>query len=299
MKPASGDDVVRAPAEDAEAATVAEVDVRGAPLCIGDVRRILDPATHGVHPKAAHLALYQQAFVHRSCACNPDDLIRSNERLEFLGDAVLSLITAEYLYERFPRENEGFLTRLRSKIVSGRMLSQLAHTLHFYRYVRLAKQVEASSGRRNHRILEDAFEAFVGAMYLSSGFVETKRWFVGFLENNVDVTSLVLTQDTYKDILVRFFHESFNCQPKYVEMSPVEAAAQEVEEEGSSGSDGSNSSSTQQGTKRVKRPEPLFVVGIEDNWGRKVGSGCGPTRRLAVEQASRSALEYYSIIPRS
>ena len=73
--------------------------------------------------------IYQQAFMHKSAS---QETLNSNERLEFIGDSVLGLIVTSYLYEKYPNENEGFLTRIRTKLVSGKALCKIAEYLHFY-----------------------------------------------------------------------------------------------------------------------------------------------------------------------
>ena len=117
---------------------------------------------------------------------------------------MLSLIVADYLYERFPSENEGFLTRMRSKIVNGVMLAELSSFLGIGRHVLISRQIEENDGRKNKKILEDCFEAFLGAIYLSTSFEKAKIWFVSFLEASVDVTELVLTQNNNKDMLAKY-----------------------------------------------------------------------------------------------
>jgi ribonuclease-3 len=129
-----------------------------------------------------------------------------NERLEFLGDAVLYLAISDYLYERYGGQDEGFMTRIRSRLVAGDMLAGLAdqHTcLGRLAMRRLKKPADEASGPTRARICEDAFEAFLGAMHLGIGFDAARAWLVAFLEANVDFARLVATQHAPKDALHR------------------------------------------------------------------------------------------------
>ncbi len=123
-------------------------------------------------------ALLRRALTHRSYLNeNPDYPLEDNERLEFLGDAVLDYITAEYLYHHFPEMAEGRLTNLRSALVRTERLAQFADSLELGRFLFLGRGEEDSGGRQRLAILCDAFEALVGALYLDSG-AEVVRKFV-------------------------------------------------------------------------------------------------------------------------
>jgi ribonuclease-3 len=123
-------------------------------------------------------ALLRQAFTHTSYV-NEQRGVRTsdNERLEFLGDAVLQLTVSEYLYRRFPDRPEGELTRLRASIVCEPSLVRFAEALEFGQVVLLGKGEEQTGGRTRPSLLADAFEAFVGALYLDQG-LETVREFL-------------------------------------------------------------------------------------------------------------------------
>ena len=114
----------------------------------------------------SNLNLYRMAFRHRSVAISLKNGTKSsNERLEFLGDAILGAVVAEMLFKRYPYKNEGFLTEMRSKIVSRVNLNQLARKLGFNELVEYdAKMV--NYGNKQSSLLGDAFEAFIGAVYL-------------------------------------------------------------------------------------------------------------------------------------
>ena len=118
--------------------------------------------------------LFRQAFTHTSFAHErrDGDAPDHNERLEFLGDAVLELLVSEHLYHRYPGKNEGDLTRMRARVVCEPSLAQFAEELGFGQLVRLGKGEEMTGGRRRPALLADLFEAFVGALYLDQGWRE-------------------------------------------------------------------------------------------------------------------------------
>jgi ribonuclease-3 len=123
-------------------------------------------------------ALLQRALTHRSYLNeNPDYPLEDNERLEFLGDAILDFITGEYLYHRFPEVAEGRLTNLRSALVRTERLAQFAANLRVGEHLFLGRGEEDSGGRERPAILCDAFEALIGALYLDQG-IEAAREFI-------------------------------------------------------------------------------------------------------------------------
>jgi ribonuclease-3 len=114
--------------------------------------------------------LLTEAFTHSSYVNERKNLnMRDNERLEFLGDAVLELVVSEYLFATFPEGKEGQLTKMRASIVCEPSLVRFAEALHFGKFVLLGKGEEATGGRSRPSLLADAFEAFIGALYLDQG----------------------------------------------------------------------------------------------------------------------------------
>ncbi|MEK7559186.1 MAG: ribonuclease III [Patescibacteria group bacterium] len=113
--------------------------------------------------------LFEQAFVHRSYLNEIKEHLDSNERLEFLGDSVLSFIVSKYLYATYPSFNEGILTNLRAMLVNTRTLADVARELEFGKLLKLSKGEEESKGRENSSLLADCFEAFVGALFVDQG----------------------------------------------------------------------------------------------------------------------------------
>src|SRR3989344_7463515 len=113
--------------------------------------------------------LFEQAFIHRSYLNENKEYQISNERLEFLGDSVLSFVVSQYIYSSYPNFNEGVLTNLRATLVNTKTLAEVAKDLDFGNMLKLSKGEEESKGRENVSLLADCFEAFVGALFLDSG----------------------------------------------------------------------------------------------------------------------------------
>lgn len=142
-------------------------------------------------------ALLQRALTHRSYINeNPDYLLEDNERLEFLGDAVLDFITGEYLYNHFPEMPEGRLTNLRSALVRTERLAEFAASLSLGSFFLLGRGEDESGGRERLAILCDAFEAVVGALYLDQGFEATRQFVYNFIEPALED---ILNAETDKD----------------------------------------------------------------------------------------------------
>lgn len=155
----------------------------------------------GFYP--ANISLYQLAFRHKSLARKQSNGVKiSNERLEFLGDAILDAIVADYLFKLFPYKDEGFLTQMKSKIVSRIHLNKLSVKLGIDKLIRCAQE----EGRHNYKSMKgDAFEAFIGALYLDKGFGFTKR----IIENriirlHVNIEKLLSTDLNFKSKLLEW-----------------------------------------------------------------------------------------------
>ena len=147
---------------------------------------------------------------------------RSSERLEYLGDAVCGLSVASYLYSRYPEEDEGFMTRLRTRIVCGSKLGELAEKIGLTDFVVMSRYVESCNhGRTNYKVLEDVFEAFIGACFLDNykNFAVCDKLIVRILETHIDFVSTISSNDNYKDTLLQFFQATFDgAFPKYTEL---------------------------------------------------------------------------------
>lgn len=121
------------------------------------------------------------AFVHRSYLNEAGKNMASNERLEFLGDAILSFIISNYLYAKYPQQPEGVLTNMRSTIVKTKTLADIAQDLKFGDYLFLSRGEEDGGGRNNPSLLADTFEAFLGAVFLDQGLEGAKKFLEGVL----------------------------------------------------------------------------------------------------------------------
>ncbi|MCD8742471.1 ribonuclease III [Mucilaginibacter roseus] len=151
-----------------------------------------------------NLSLYRMAFRHKSVAQNVKNGVKnSNERLEFLGDAVLGSVVAEVLFKLYPYKDEGFLTELRSKIVSRVNLNQLGRKLGFEQLVEYDTRI-LSTGRQGS-LLGDAFEALIGAVYLDKGYEFTKDFLINhIIKSHIDIHTLEMTETNFKSKLIEW-----------------------------------------------------------------------------------------------
>jgi len=214
----------------------------------------------GVHVN--NLALYQTALTHRSLlrGC-PDPKSISNERLEFLGDAILGLVVADHLYRHFPDQNEGFLTRLRAKLVNGKSLARDALDLGLGQLVLMSDVMDTASGRSSRSILADAFEAVIGAIYLDRGIEDATRFVERTVLNNVDLAALARKNDNHKSALLELAQARKWPQPTY-----------RVSEESGPSHD------------------RIFTVEVIVNH-EPSGSGTAPTKKQAEQKAAKIALD--------
>src|SRR5579872_1761992 len=113
--------------------------------------------------------LFERAFTHRSYLNEAKSKEPSNERLEFLGDSILSFVVSDFFYRKYEDFNEGMLTNLRSQLVNTKSLAETALELGFGKYLKLSKGEEESQGRQNQSLLADSYEAFIGALFLDQG----------------------------------------------------------------------------------------------------------------------------------
>lgn len=143
-----------------------------------------------------NLALYKQAFRHSSFSNEISEHQQSNERLEFLGDAILGAVVAEYLFQLFPKKDEGFLTQIRSRIVNGQHLFTLSKKfgLDALLQSKLTKKEKLSSSAYG-----DVFEALIGAIFLDKGFKNTRKFIVNtIIKTHLDLNTLLENDTDYK-----------------------------------------------------------------------------------------------------
>ncbi|MCJ7740365.1 ribonuclease III [Candidatus Microgenomates bacterium] len=208
--------------------------------------------------------LLKQAFVHRSYLNESKKTLSSNERLEFLGDSILSFLVSEYLYKTYEDLPEGELTNLRSSIVKTEALAEIALKLSLGDYLYLSKGEEEGGGRKNPSILADTFEALLGAIFLDIGLTPVKKI---IKEQLLPILPKIIAEKTYKDAKSNFQE----MVQETVKLSPVYKVIQET------------------GPDHAKR----FTVGVfveEKLWGK----GEGRSKQEAEQKAAMSGLEKWS-----
>lgn len=152
--------------------------------------------------KPGNISLYKLAFRHKSAASpGTNGFKHSNERLEYLGDAVLSSVVADFLFKKFPYKDEGFLTEIRSRIVSRQNLNMLSRKLGLDKMIQTSRENQSVGTS----ILGDAFEAFVGALYLDKGYRFTYRIIVQkIIQNHLDLDELISKEINFKSKLIEW-----------------------------------------------------------------------------------------------
>lgn len=162
------------------------------------------------------VSLYRRALTHRSLLReHPDRSLRSNERLEFLGDAFLDLVIGEVLYDRFPDKEEGHLTRLRAKLVSTTALARYARHMDLGPHLLMSSNAARTAGRENPNILADAFEALVGALYLDQGADAARAFVHERALAPFDLDDVVAQDENYKSQLLEWLQARGRPQPAY------------------------------------------------------------------------------------
>ncbi len=206
-----------------------------------------------------NVELYKLALVHRSASVKVEggESI-NNERLEFLGDAVLESIVSDYLFIEYPHESEGFLTKTRSKIVSRQSLNQLAQKLGIDDLV----VYNPTGNNAQKHLFGDCLEALIGALYLDKGYDVVNRIIINdLLPHYMDLEDVPSTESDFKSRLIEWCQKS---------KRPIEFC---TEADGTEG-----------------KRQPAFVSRVLID-GVKVGGGKGTTKKEAEQQAAKSALE--------
>ncbi len=159
-------------------------------------------------------SLFEKALRHRSTLSSEEyESHDSYERLEFLGDAVLDLIAAEILFEKFPESNEGFLTKIRAKLVKGDTLANLSQKLGFEALMETGERAENISISKS--ILADAFESVIAAIYITKGYDHAFSFVARVYEEQVDFEALVTKVDNYKSALLELTQAEKMSLPHY------------------------------------------------------------------------------------
>jgi len=167
-----------------------------------------------------HLELYKQALRHRSIVDNSRYISSETyERLEFLGDAVLDLIVTEILFKKFPTENEGFLTKLRAKIVRGDTLFELSRQLGLNEFLEIGDRAAGQGIELSKSVLSDVYEALIAAIYISNGYQKAFEFVQWNLVKFLDFEDLVTKIDNHKSVLMEYSQSEKMSLPKYVVIS--------------------------------------------------------------------------------
>ena len=174
-----------------------------------------------VGTKVNNLAIYQKAFTHKS-ALKRYTLTESFETLEFMGDSVLGFLVTKLLFDKYEERQEGFLTKARTKLVRGNMLASIARRLELNKWILMDEKGIRNGWNHNEKVLEDAFEALVGAIYLDLGLLHTKKFVLGiFSDPNLVDMDCIMVDDNYKDRLMRYCQANKLGLPDYPIMSHV------------------------------------------------------------------------------
>lgn len=206
--------------------------------------------------------ILEQAFLHRSYLNEVKLDSPSNERLEFLGDAILSLVTSYYLFKLRPKDTEGELTNLRAYIVKTKSLAQAARKLKLGEYLRLSKGEELSGGRNNPQILANTYEALLGAVFLDQGLEKTKKVIDETLFSLFEKELKMGPPKDAKSFLQELVQQKFKESPRYKILQT-------------------------QGPDHAKK----FTVAVYIS-GKQSGQGWGPSKQIAEEQAAKEALDH-------
>lgn len=207
--------------------------------------------------------LLHQAFIHRSFLNENPETKQSNERMEFLGDAVLEFVVSESLFEKFEKEDEGHLTALRARLVNTVSLAQTAKELEIGELLYLSKGEEKSGGRSNPGLLADTVEALIGALFLDRGIEGAALFIKKFILKKVaDVVKTSLKDP--KSMLQEFVQANGYPAPAYKIVSEV-------------------------GPDHAKEFTVEVLVG-----GKSYARGVGPSKQIATQKAADEALKIWT-----
>jgi len=285
-------------------------------ITIEDVKNIL--MKYGIAIEINDISVYQDAMTHTSYLKKDaftEEILNNakktigkpvlelrevaNERLEFMGDVVIKLLVTSYLFTRYDDQDEGFMTRLKSKLENTTQLSSFAKKIGLDKYLILSRQLELNIGRTNDKILEDAFEAFIGALYFDqsggninlvkenfiknyeinknasvfdyfkfdNGFKQCNNLLFKILQSEIDYSMLLYKDTNYKDQLLQYYHKQKWGNPMY----------KTIKEE-------------------IIHQHKRFTVGILDKDGNILKTGIGTSKRAAEQQSSMKALIHFEVL---
>jgi dsRNA-specific ribonuclease len=143
---------------------------------------------------------------------------RDYNTFEYYGDSVIHLVLTQYLYDRYPSKDSGFLTKLRTKLEKAETLSYLSKRIGFDEYVVIGRNMEFNNARENDvHLTEDIFEAFVWALFLETSYEKCKQFIINLIEREIDFAELISSDDNYKEKIMQYFHKMKWKDPKYIE----------------------------------------------------------------------------------
>lgn len=206
-----------------------------------------------------NIALLKNALIHTSYSNEVRGGVTSNERLEFLGDSILSLIVSEHIYNKFPEMPEGELTRLRASLVCEKALCSFARELDLGHFLYLGKGEDKGGGRNRDSILADAFEAVIAAIYLDGGMDNARNFIMSFVLREIKIHSDENTKD-YKTIL-----------QEIIQRNPEESVTYIL-----TGEEGPDH-------------DKCFTVEVHLN-SNVIGEGTGKSKKQAEQMAAKQAL---------
>ncbi len=229
-------------------------------------REVLENMQKVLQYTYCHSNLLEEALTHSSYANeHRNDQIRDNERLEFLGDAILDLIISEYLFKKYPNMPEGDLSKLRASIVCEGSLAKNAKKIALGKYILLGKGEELTGGRTRASILADAFEAITGSLFLDGGFEEAKRFIHATLVADVEQSECIESLYTDYKTLLQECIQKISTQPIQYEV---------VGEEG------------------PDHDKHFYVEVFHEE--RSLGRGVGKSKKEAEQDAAKKALNCYN-----
>lgn len=159
--------------------------------------------------------IFSQALLHRSFLQRLPESTRSNERLEFLGDSILNLVVAEYLYHRFPQAEEGELTKIRSRLVNRKALAAYARAIHLSDFILMSPSAAQAIGKGYDAITADTFEAIIAAIYLDGGFAPAREFVERQVLTAMKKGAVVTSDENYKSMLLEYAQSQGIGAPRY------------------------------------------------------------------------------------
>jgi dsRNA-specific ribonuclease len=245
---------------------------------INDITKFYEAFTHKSYCKKS---IYPEQVLidSKNELGNPADLLelrdRSYERMEYFGDRVLKLIVSMYLFYRYENENEGFMTRLQTKIEDKTNLALMSKEIGLGKYFIISKHIESLNGRNSERIHEDVFEAFIGALFLSNGFEPCCLLIVNLLETLIDYSGKLYCDNNYKDILLRHHHTQEWVHPKY-DIIYFEGPAHK--------------------RKYIVGVQKHDIKDTDEKSNKYIGYGIGNSHKEGAQQAAKMALIIYGVL---